>query len=310
MSNYIGQKNTSGRLDFIQSLLSTVEQGNYSPTSTEPLVVQAKKRIAGNLPESTNLDEFIASTRKEMEADTLEFEKLSQALRTHEIEKLTLQKRAEILMEHLEGAPPLHSEFNIHNIALIGANNMDADFWRNNVHHIQSQKLGGRQGKAADELAAVIEQGVQSSKMGSELHDAINTWNKHNRSSNRNWVRDPGSIEVAAKKEFYQTFDSKAFTAAHQVTETGQAGASEPHATETKVTPTEPAASKPLQEAVQAEEAVAKESKGKAKWIIGGIVAATVALGAVMFHSSKKKNHVERENERRQMANGAGQSMV
>lgn len=53
-----------------------------------------------------------------------------------------------------------------------------------------------------------------------------------------------------------------------------------------------------LSEAVNAAENAASKAGGKAKWIIGGIVAATVAIGAVIAY--KKKNNAERERERQQ----------
>lgn len=52
-----------------------------------------------------------------------------------------------------------------------------------------------------------------------------------------------------------------------------------------------------INNAVKAGEEAAAKTGGKAKWIIGGIVAATVAIGA--FVAYKKKSATEREEERR-----------
>lgn len=61
-----------------------------------------------------------------------------------------------------------------------------------------------------------------------------------------------------------------------------------------------------LGKTAQAGEKLAAKSGGKAKWIIGGIAAAMVGVGAIIA-LSKKKSHTERENERRQHTTGQTQ---
>jgi hypothetical protein len=52
-----------------------------------------------------------------------------------------------------------------------------------------------------------------------------------------------------------------------------------------------------VKDAVKAGDEIAPKANGKAKWIIGGIIVATVAAGA--FYAVKKKSLVQQENERR-----------
>jgi hypothetical protein len=52
-----------------------------------------------------------------------------------------------------------------------------------------------------------------------------------------------------------------------------------------------------VKDAVKAGDEIAPKANGKAKWIIGGIIVATVAAGA--FYAIKKKSLVQQENERR-----------
>jgi beta-lactamase regulating signal transducer with metallopeptidase domain len=57
-------------------------------------------------------------------------------------------------------------------------------------------------------------------------------------------------------------------------------------------------AAKALEDAAKSAEEVTAKAGGKAKWIVGGIIAATVAVGAYIMH--KRKSAVDREQERRQ----------
>jgi hypothetical protein len=288
-----------------QKLLFTILEGNLSslrPTRGNDGIEReniAKGNIATSLPQGADYEQFISTMRQEAAAETLRFDHVAERMKVHFIEQRKLQDEAEGVLRRLrtyiQGSQGDFDRFydrfyrfsQAIPIKTLGTERMDQEVWQGKLRELQSMNLEGEGGSAASELAILIHRGALMREQADQVSAELDTLSHGSPLAHK---------RLEQIREGMSTEYNSSLSTAEKLAETS----GEPAAVET-------ASNSALKNAIRAEEKVGEKAGGNGKWIVGGIIAATIALGAILWHGRRKESHVEQEDNRRQRQPGTAQ---